>query len=134
MSCRTSSSASGPRADSSFACPAQRYRQIEALVAHVRSDVDGRGQRIVVRHPERGAVREHARQPPQSDLADLQEVALEFDLGEAPGVWHEGLASRLDVALEVTVLLLEVLRLQEQPLGPDDAVMGRHGLVPHNLQ
>ena len=37
-----------------------------------------------------------------------------------------GLAPCLDVALEVALLLLEVLRLQEQPFGPDNPVMGRH--------
>ena len=63
---------------------------------------------------------------PQPELADAQEIALELDLGEAPAVRDERLAPRLDVALEVALLLLEVLRLQEQPLGPDDSVMGRH--------
>ena len=36
------------------------------------------------------------------------------------------LAPRLDVALEVALLLLEVLGLQEQPFGPDDSTMSRH--------
>ena len=63
---------------------------------------------------------------PQPDLADAQKIALELDLGEAPAVRDERPAARLDVALEVALLLLEVLRLQEQPFGPDDAVMGRH--------
>ena len=116
-----------------LARPAQRHRQVEALVANVRGDVDRRRQWIVVRHPEGGAVRKDPCQAPQPDLADLQEVAFELELGEAPAVWHESLASRLDVPLEIAVLLLKVLRLQEQPLGPDDAVMGRHGRVPHNL-
>ena len=31
----------------------------------------------------------------------------------------------LDVAFEVAILLLKVLRLQEQPLGPDNLVMSR---------
>ncbi len=43
-------------------------------------------------------------------------------------------APGLDVALEVAVLLLKVLRLKEQHFRPDDAVVGRHGRVRHNLQ
>ena len=61
-----------------------------------------------------------------ADLADAQKIAFELDLREAPAVRDERMAPRLDVALEVALLLLEVLRLQEQPFGPDDSVMGRH--------
>ena len=73
-------------------------------------------------------------EPPQPDFADLQEIPLELDFGEAPAVGHERLAPGLDVPLEVAILLLKMLRLEEQPFGPDDAVMGRHGRVRHNLQ
>jgi len=50
----------------------------------------------------------------------------EFELGETPAVGDQGLAPRLDVPLEIAILLLKVLRLQEQPLGPDDPVIRRH--------
>jgi hypothetical protein len=38
----------------------------------------------------------------------------------------ERLAARFDVALEVAILLLEVLRLEKQPLGPNDLIRHRH--------
>ena len=90
------------------------------------ADVDRRGQRIVFRHPERRAVGKDAGRAPQAELPDAQEVALELELGEAPAVRDERLAARLDVALEVAILLLEMVRPQEQPLGPDDLVEYRH--------
>ena len=39
---------------------------------------------------------------------------------------HQRLTPRLDVALEIALLLLKVLRLQEQPFGPDDPIMRGH--------
>ena len=70
-------------------------------------------------------------EPAQAELADAQKIPLDLDLGEAPAVRDERLAPRLDVALEVAILLLKVLRLEEQPLGPDDFVVGRHALFFH---
>ena len=96
-----------------LAGPAQRHRQQQPLIAHIRGNVDRRRQRVVGRHPERRAVREHPFETPKPDLADLQEVALELDRGEAPAVGHQRLAARLDVLLDIPVLLLKVLRLQE---------------------
>ena len=44
-----------------------------------------------------------------------------------PQLWpDERLAAGFDVALEVAILLLKMLRLEEQPLGPDDFVIDRH--------
>ena len=68
---------------------AQRHREIQDLIADVRPDVDRRRQRIVVGHPKRRAVGEHARGTPQRGLADAQKIAFELDLGEAPAVRDE---------------------------------------------
>jgi hypothetical protein len=106
--------------------PTQRHGEIEDLIADVRADVNRLGQRIVVRQPEGRAVWKHSRRVPQASLADAQEVGFELELGEAPAVRHERLTAALDVALEIALLLLEMLGLQEQPLGPDDAAMRRH--------
>jgi hypothetical protein len=103
----------------------QRHRPIQDLIADVRSDVDRFRQRIVVGHLKRRAVGEHAREATQRDLADAEQIPFEFDLGETPAVRDERTAPRLNIALEVALLLLEVLRLQEQPLRPNHAVMGR---------
>ena len=43
-------------------------------------------------------------------------------------------APGLDVPFEIAILLLKMLRLEEQPFRPDDAVVGRHRRVRHNLQ
>src|SRR5205807_2689785 len=105
---------------------AQRHREIENLIADVGADVDRRRQRIVVGQLERRAVRKYARKTAQRRFADAQQIALELDLGEPPAVRHEGTTSCLDVALNVALLLLEMLGLQEQPLGPNHPVMRRH--------
>jgi hypothetical protein len=112
--------------DLELARAAQRHRQVEQLVADVGADVDRRRQRVVFGHPERRPVGKHAGRTPQPELADAQEIPLDLDLGEAPAVADERLAPRLDVALEMAILLLKVLWLEEQPLGPDNLVIDRH--------
>ena len=104
----------------------QRNRQVHDLVAKVGIDIDRRRQRIVVRQPERGAVGEYAGEVPHTELADGKQVALDLDIRESPAVAREGAATRFDVALEIAILLLEMLWLQKQPLRPDDFVMDRH--------
>src|SRR6185436_9650850 len=105
---------------------AERHGEKQELIADVRPDIERRRQRLVLGHPKRCAVGEHAGGPPQAELADGEKVALELDLGKTPTVCIERLTAVLDVALEVAILLLEVLRLQEEPLRPDDSVMRRH--------
>jgi hypothetical protein len=99
---------------------------VHDLIAQVGVDVDGRRQRIVVGQTEGSAVGKDAGQPAHAELADTQQIALDLDVGKPPAVAREGAAPRLDVTLEVPVLLLEMLRLQKQPLRPDDFVMDRH--------
>ena len=121
-------------ADFELAGPAQRHRQVEPLIPDVRTDVDRRRQRVVVRHAEGGAVGEHAGEATQADLADLQKIPLELDFREPPAVRDQRLAPAFDIPLEVAILLLKMLGLKEQPFRPDDAVVSRHGRVRHNLQ
>ena len=109
-----------------FARPAQRHGEIQDLIADVGRDVDRPRQRVVVGHAKRRAVGEHPCDTPQRDLADRQQVALELDVGETPAVGDERMAPSLNIALEIALLLLEVLGLQEQALRPDDSVVVRH--------
>ena len=108
--------------------PAQRHGEEDDLIAHLRADRQWRRQRIVVRHPHRRAVRKHAHRAAQREFADRQKVLLELDLNEPPAVRRESLTPAFDVALEVPILLLEMLRLEEQPFGPDNFVVRRHVL------
>ncbi len=108
---------------------ARRYRQVDNLVANLGPDVDWCGKGIVIRHSERRPVWKHAGGATQRELADAQQVALELDFGEPPAMRDKSLASSFDEPLEVAILLLEVLGLEEQPLGPDDLVMSRHSRI-----
>src|SRR5262249_38279670 len=95
----------------------QRDREKQPLVPNIAGHVDWCRQRIVLGHPKRRAVREHTGNAAQSDFPDAQKIALEFDIGEAPAVGNQRLTARLDVALEVPVLLLKMLRLKKKPFG-----------------
>src|SRR5262249_2268326 len=99
-----------------------------SLIAYVGADVDGRRQRVVVGQLKRRAVGKHAGETPERRFADAQQIPLELDFGEPPAVRREWTTSRLDVALDVALLLLEMLGLQEQSCGPDPPIMRRHSL------
>jgi hypothetical protein len=47
---------------------------------------------------------------------------------------HDPCASRFDKSFKIPLLLLEVLRLQEHALGPDNFVISRHALGLHSIR
>src|SRR5882724_2329655 len=96
--------------------------QVDPLVTDFWTDLERGWQWMVIRHPERGAVRKNAGGAPQGEFADRQHVALDFELDEAPSMAAQGLAARLHVALEIALLLLKVVGLEKQALRPDDLV------------
>src|SRR5262249_17262417 len=104
----------------------QGNRQVQDFVADVPINIDRCRHRRIVGHLKGRAVGKDSGETRQSKLADSQKIPLDLDLGEAPGVSSECLATSLDVALEVAILLLKVLRLKEESLGPDDFVGNRH--------
>src|SRR3990170_4530290 len=90
------------------------------LVAQLRIDVERRRQWLVFRHAERRAVRKHTGDPTQPQLADREQIAFELELRHTPRMAAQRMAAVFDVALEITVVLLQMLGSQEQTLGPDD--------------
>ena len=107
--------------------PAQRERQDHERVAQRRRHVHGRRKRIAGRTVERRSVRQHAARGPEPQLAELQERLVDGQLEEPPGVGAHRAGPQLDLSVDVTVVLLEMLGLEERPLGPDDAIVPGHG-------
>jgi len=106
--------------------PPDGHGQDDRLIAGLLTDVERRRHGIVVGQPQWRAVGEDADNPPDPDLPGPQQVALQFDLGEPPRVRRQRLTARLDVPLQIAILLLEMLRLEEQPFGLDDLVGDGH--------
>src|SRR5690606_28349435 len=52
-----------------------------------------------------------------------------LEFGQAPGLAAQAAGAQLDASFEVALVLLQVLRPQEQPLAPDDLVVLRHPLA-----
>ena len=66
------------------------------------------------------AIRAHA------EFADTEKIPFDLELSKAPAVRDQALTTGLDIPLEISILLLKVLRLQEQSFRPDDSVIHRH--------
>src|SRR5690606_25075642 len=80
-------------------------------------------------HRERRAVGEHPARAAQADATDCEQVRFELEFGQAPGLAAQAAGAQLDASFEVALVLLQVLRPQEQPLAPDDLVVLRHPLA-----
>ncbi len=93
------------------------------LIPQLRADIHRRRQRFVLRHGKRSAVRKYSARAPQAELAYGQQVALDLQLGEAPRMRTQRRGAPFDPALQIALLLLEVLGPQKQPFGPDDAIV-----------
>src|SRR6185437_12852796 len=104
----------------------QRNGEVDHLVAQWGADFERRRQRIGLRHGERRAVGEDTPRPPQRELADREQVALDLQLHESPGIRTQRANAALYVVLEVALLLLKMLRAQEQPFGPDNSILLGH--------
>ncbi len=93
------------------------------LIAQIRTDFERRRKWFVVRHGERRAVRKHTARPAQTELADGEQVAFDLELREAPCIRAQRAGTAFDPGFEMPLLLLEMLGSQEEPFGPDDAVV-----------
>jgi hypothetical protein len=65
-----------------------------------------------------------------AELADCQQIGLQLQLGEAPGVGPQATRAQFHEALEIALLLLQMLRAKEKPFAPDDLVVIRHAPRP----
>jgi hypothetical protein len=107
--------------------PANGESQHHESVPQGGRDVQRRRQRVARRTVERRTVWEHAPRAPDGELAQLEEGIVQRQLEESPRVWVQGAGSQLDIRFEVTVVLLEVLWLEERAFGPEDPVVPAHG-------
>ena len=78
------------------------------------------------RNVERRAVGKHALGRDDGDLADLQELLIDLQLGETGGVRNERVEPLAGQPLEIALRLLEMLRSKEQAFRPHDAVVLGH--------
>ncbi len=82
---------------------------------HLRADLQRRRQRIVIRHRERRAVGKDTPGPAQAHLADREQVALDLELREAPGIRPQRARPPFEQRFQVAFLLLEMLRPRNSP-------------------
>ena len=94
-------------------------RQLDRLrVFDVAGDAEGR------------AVGKDAGGAAQRELAQGEQVGVDLHLGQAVGEGAQPGGAAAHQAFDVAVLLLEVLRLEEQALRPDDLVLPAHAQGP----
>ena len=96
------------------------------LLTRVLVDFNGNRRTVVIRYVERSAIGHDSPSGRDTHLTNSQEVRIEPQLGKSPGIRTQVSASQLDKTLDVSRFLLEVVRLQEQPLGPDYFATPRH--------
>lgn len=104
----------------------QHQRQDDAFVARIRRQVECRRRRIVARYRERRAVGQHTLRRVDAQLAKRQGRVVDRNSGEAPGVADRRGKALPQLILGVAIMLLEVLGLEEHPLGPDHLVVPGH--------
>ena len=90
----------------------------------------GRGWSTSPGDAERRAVRQDAGGGADRELAERQQVGVELELRQAVAERAQPGRAAADQPLEIALLLLQMLRLQEQPLRPDDLVLPAHLQVP----
>ncbi len=105
---------------------AGRQQQVDDIVAGGFRDVERARVVDVVGHAERGAVGQHAGGGAHREFSQRDQVGVEVELGQPPTERAEGRGADAHQAFEVAVVLLQVLRLEEQTLGPDDLVLPAH--------
>src|SRR5262249_28745386 len=100
--------------------------QVDHLVAKLRIDLKRRRQRMIVREAKRCAVRKYTRGAEQTQFTDSQQIRFELEIEEAPPMPPQRQGADVDVALEVALLLLEMLGAKKQTFRPDDLGEARH--------
>ena len=72
---------------------------------------------------------EHTARRAQHDAALQQRGVVELQRHVTPGPGHGAGDARIELTAEETILLLEVLWLEEHALGPQDLVLPSHGVL-----
>ncbi|MNY10308.1 hypothetical protein D3C86_1432780 [compost metagenome] len=106
----------------------ERQRQIDLLVGHRGvSDFQRGRQHIVVRDVEHGPVRQDAGGPHQGDAAKAQVILVDGERLQAIEIIGQRAQASVQRVIRMSLLLLEVLGFDEQPLTPDNPISTRHG-------
>ena len=100
--------------------------QDDAFVARIGRDVEGGRSGIVAGNRERGAVRQDTLGGIEAELAKRERGIVDRHRDEAPGVADGRCEPLAQLVFGIAIVLLEVLGLEEHPLGPDHLVVPGH--------
>ena len=89
-------------------------------------NVDRLRDRAVGGNVERRAVGHDAGGAAQRELALLGEVAVDLEMRKAPRIGRDLADPAFDQVFEIAVVLLQMMRPEEQALGPDDLAVPGH--------
>jgi hypothetical protein len=105
---------------------ARRQRQIDDAVPGVLGHLERRRMVGVVGQAEGRAVLQNAVARGERELAERQQVVVDRQFPDAPGVRPQAADLAADQLFDVAVVLLKMLWLQKQTFGPDDFVVPGH--------
>ena len=108
---------------------AHRQRQIDHAVARVLRQIEGRRVIDVFGNVERRAVLQNAAAGSHGEAAGGQQLAVDLQFGESPGMGPEAVDASAHQPLDIAVILLEVLGTEEHALRPDDLVVPGHDSI-----
>jgi hypothetical protein len=74
------------------------------------------------------AILEDAAAGDDAELADGEQIAVDLEVDDAPGMRAHAVDAAAHQLLDIAVELLEMLRPKEHSLGPDDLVIPMHDL------
>ncbi len=109
------------------ALAALRHREIDHAVLDAVGHHQRRRMVFGLRHAEHRAVLGQAGGGLQRELADLQRLVVDLERRHPPGIGGDAAGEAGDQRLGMAVGLLEMMRLQEQPLGPQNLAIPGHG-------
>ena len=105
---------------------AHRQGEVDHAVARALGQVERRGRVGVAGDGEGRAVLHDAGRRGEGEPARGEQVAVEREFGDAPGMRAQRRRARLQQMLDVPVLLLEMLGAEEHALLPDNLVVPHH--------
>ena len=115
--------------DLGSSAPAQRQRQVNHRVLQVFSNFQ-RGRRIVVEGEfERRSIGQYALRRHQADLSQRQHVGVQGQFRKAPKKRLCCMRTGLNQKIQVTFLLLEMLRPQKHAFRPHHLALPDHGFT-----
>ncbi len=103
--------------------PCERQRKNDELVTRIRRDVQGSGCGVDPRYVETSAIRQRAPGASQYQFAQCKRRVVDLQFGEAPAQRREIRSVLREQVFEAALLLLEMLRLEEEALGPNDSAV-----------